>query len=380
MRNIQICNFVIVLLFSFSVLNCNPKHKEENNNNLLPDPDEIVFYSKGSDFSPVIVLQSEATVTWIWADSTTSNSTSPVKDYGSALLRKNRLKVTPWSALQRINIGYDAKDGGSDSIELVADQNVSLVENLYLVAPFLKHWCSAYNEFKSLDFSNFVNIETIECLGSDSLTHVNIANTPKLRRACFEDSNLLNLDLSGSPALEDLRGASNEFNTITFSNRHENIWHLCVRDNPHLSNQNMFSNIGKFPKIAELFIWNTNQQGSLTIPSTNPNREVSIMASYNKFSSINFRGSLKNLDAYGSVEMSYNSLTSVDITGCIQIKKLDLSNNKLESIAIDQILKQVDEYGTENGTVDLRFNKPPTDQGLASIANLKKRGWIVSVD
>jgi len=87
--------------------------------------DEIIFYSNGSIFSPVIVIEGEAQILWTWDDDSTSNSFTPIKDYGSSKLRKNTLKVTPWSAVRRINIGYDAEEGGSPDIELVQNQFVA---------------------------------------------------------------------------------------------------------------------------------------------------------------------------------------------------------------------------------------------------------------
>lgn len=353
---------------------------DEKQEVLVPQDEEIGFYSNGSSFSPVITLEGQAEVTWTWADSTTSSSTNPIKDYGSAQIRRNSLKVTPWSALRRINIGYDAQDGGSIDIELVADQQVSKVENLTIVAPYLKEWCSSYNNIDSLDFENFTNIETIECFRSKSLRNVNLSNTPSLKRACFEENQLLNINLSGSPALEDLRGALNNYNTITFPNSTQNLWHICVRDNPQITNTNLFNNLNQFPNIAELFIWNTNQQGNLVIPGTHADKDVFIKAYKNQYSSIDLRGALTNIYFYGSVDVSQNTLTSVDISGCIQIKHLDLSFNKLDSETIDHVLKQVDGFGTFYGTIDLTQNRPPTASGLIHIANLEKRGWKVNTD
>ncbi|HZL08510.1 MAG TPA: Ig-like domain-containing protein, partial [Prolixibacteraceae bacterium] len=383
MKNSGIFILALSLFFSFSIQVCYSNQITETNRsqeNLSDYPNEIIFYSNGSTFSPVIVLQADAEVTWTWEDNTTSNSLTPTKDYGIAQLRTNRLKVTPWSALRRINIGYDAGDGGTSSIEFVANQKISLVENLHLVAPYLKEWCSSYNNFTNLDFSNFINIETIECYLTRSLQNVNLLNTPKLRRACFEDNNLLSLDLSDCSSLEDLRGAVNNYSTLTFPNQSDNAWHLCLRDNPQITNQHLINDLSPFPKIAELWIWNSNQQGDLIILKTNPTRTVSINAYNNHFSSIDFRGSLLNVNAGGIVDLRYNELTTVDISGCIQIKKLDLSHNMLNSEAIDQILKQVDEYGTTNGTIDLRYNQPPTNIRLVSKTNLESRGWIVNTD
>ena len=377
MKKQKIFILAVTLFFVFSAFDCFSflNNKKDNSTS-----DEIIFYSNGSSFSPVIILQSDAEVIWTWDDNTTSNSTTPVKNYGTAQLRKNSLKVTPWSAVRRINIGYDAGDGGTNSIEFVNDQKVSQVENLNLVAPNLKEWCSSYNNLTSLDFSNFINLETIECFLSYSLKTVNLSNTPKLKRACFENNDLKTFDLSGSPALEDIRGALNAYETIEFSNQTDNIWHICVRDNLQITDQQLFNDISKFPSIAELYIWSTNQTENLIIPKSHSTRRIEIFAFNNQYKSLNLEGSLINKNAYGWVDLRNNKLENVNIEGCIQIKKLDLSYNKLESSTIDEILKQVDEYGTSSGTIDLRFNNPPTYIGLQYIANLKNRGWTVNTD
>jgi hypothetical protein len=364
-----------LLIWVFPVIDCfsGQIEKKYDQNKLSTNSDEIVFYTNGSIFSPVIVLQAEAVVTWTWADNTTSNLTSPVKNYGSNLLRRNSLKVTPWSAVRRINIGYDALDGGSSSIELVADQQVSLVENLNLVAPYLKEWCSSYSRLISLNFSNFINLETIECFNSLQLKNLQLTNTPKLKRVCFENNELIEFNFQDCNSLEDIRGALNNFSTITFPSQKENIWHICVWSNP-ITDVHLFNNMSQFPMIAELWIPKTNQQGELILPKSHPVKSVSIWGWNNKYSSIDLRGSFQNSKASGLVHLRDNEITNVNITGCIQIKDLDLSNNRLESTAIDQVLKQVDEYKTLNGKIDLRYNNPPSYIGLMYKANLENRG------
>ena len=191
MKKQFICVFAIGLLLPF--LSNSAWAKKENNKSKLAEiaPEQIIFYSNGSVFSPVIVLQENAEVLWTWDDNSTTNSATPVKNYGSEKLRKNILRVQPWSAVRRINIGYDAEDGGSVEIELVNDQLVSKVENLQLVAPYLKEWCSSHNRITSLDFSNFVNLETIECFLSQSLQTINLTNTPKLKTSLPDTSSCI---------------------------------------------------------------------------------------------------------------------------------------------------------------------------------------------
>ena len=377
-KNILKLYILIAFLFiNYSVVNSKSNITIENS---VQTSDEIIFHSNGSTFSPVITLQADAEVLWIWDDNTTSNSINPTKNYGSAKIRTNRLKVTPWSALRRINIGFDGKDGGSNTIEFVADQQVSLVENINLVAPNLKEWCSSYNNLTSLDFSNFINLEIIECYFSSSLVNINLTNTPKLRRICLEDNNLSSLNLSDCVALEDLRASRNNYDAIIFPPQKEIIWHVCIWGNPKITNQKLFRDMTDFPLLADLFIEDTNQSGELRIPKSHPSRWGNINASKNHYTSVDFSGAFQNENAFTFLNLSFNELSSVNLSGCDQFKELYLKNNNLNSEAVDLILQQVYEFGTSNGKLNLTSNNSPTSSGLNYKANLEARGWSVLVD
>ncbi|WP_428561426.1 MAG: hypothetical protein ACP59X_18920 [Solidesulfovibrio sp. DCME] len=346
----------------------------------------MVFVTEGESFSPVLVVEGNPTIRWLFADGTTSSSPTPSKQYGSAAKRENRLVVDPWSAVRRINIGYDAGDGGATDIEFVPDQQVSEVRGLHLVAPTLAQWCSSYNRIAHLDFRNFTNLDTIECYWSGSLTQVDLANTPALRRACFEDCSLSSLDLSGSPNLEDLRGALNDYPTITFGSTGSQVWHICVRDNPQITTRALFEDTSPFPLLAELFIWNDNQNGTLRIPATNPDRAVSILADDNAYTTLDLRGALQNSTSTAIVQLRRNRLTDVFITGCSQLTALDVQDNQLSSAALDALLAELDNLGrnTDNTPediallVDIRGNADPGETGYTHAENLSAKGWTVT--
>ena len=109
----------------------------------------ITFVTKGSSFSPIITVTGNPTIQWIFGDGSTSNSKSPTVNFGSAGTRANTLVVTPWSAVTKINIGYDGSDGGvtpsSSTIANLKQQNVIAVSGLENVAPYLQIWASNYN-------------------------------------------------------------------------------------------------------------------------------------------------------------------------------------------------------------------------------------------
>jgi hypothetical protein len=382
--------FVLVLCCSFGV---EAVHGTAGDDILLYTPSmvspaSIEFTTEGSSFAPVIIVTGNPTIRWVWADGTTSSSPTPNKDYGSPGRRLNRLYVTPWSAVQRINIGYDAGDGGSYEIENVPDQHVSAVRGLHHVAPYLAQWCSSYNQITSLDFRNFTNLDKIECFLSYGLRTVNLTNTPKLRRACFEDCNLESLDLSSSPLLEDLRAAGNDLSTLNFGNIGAHVWHICMPVNTHLNNRNIFADMTLFPNIAELFIWDDNQTGPLRLPATNPALQVRILADGNQYNSLDLSGALANATATAVVSFRNNHLAAVNITGCSQITELYLESNQLETTTLDTLLATLDALGRSESNlgpggllrVDLRENATPSAAGLGHAQALAAKGWTVYVD
>ena len=304
----------------------------------VPTRRAMTFTTEGAAFAPVLVVEGKPEILWTWSDGTTSISATPHKAFAAAGTRSHFLQVTPWAAVRRINLGYDGGDGGSGLIEHVPDQHVSAVAGLDVVAPTLAQWCSSYNHLTFLDFSNFVNLDTIECFLSRTLGSVKLANTPKLRRACFEDCDLRSLDLSQSPLLEDLRGAANAYPSIDFGRIGSQVWHICVRDNPQMTDRGLFADMSRFPSISELFIWNDNQAGSLRLPASSQNRHVALLADGNHYSSVDLTGSLRNADSSAAVSFRNNQLTSLSIAGCVQITEMNLEQNRLNSGQLDSLL------------------------------------------
>jgi hypothetical protein len=349
----------------------------------------ITFTTEGAGFAPVIVVTGSPQILWTFAsgtgNATTSSSARPSVSWGTTARRQTTLVVTPWSALQRINIGYDGGDGGSTAIETVPDQHVSAVSGLSVVAPTLQQWCSSYNLLTALDFGNFTHLDTIEAFHSYSLASVNLANTPALARACFEDNNLSALDLTGSPNLQDLRGALNAFPTITFGAvPFPQQWHVCARDNSQIADPTLFSDSSLWPAISELWIWNTNQSGALRVASSSPTRYVSVLAYQNHYTTADLSGSMLNKSSWAQVDLSQNQLTAIVIDGCVQLTQLNLAGNQLPVGVVDYVLGTLDQLGRSSNDasapkVDLSggTNAPPSAASAAALASLRAKGWNV---
>jgi len=341
---------------------------------------EIVFTTTGSSFAPLIIVEGNADILWSFSDGSTSDSAEPSVDFGTAERREQRLRVTPWSAVKAIDIGYDGLDGGTLDLGVYGktDQFVAAIANLDLVASSLEVWCSSYNQIESLDFSGFVELRTIECFQSQLLRSINLSSCPSLVRACLEDCDLESLDLTGCPNLEDLRAAENDFPTVVFADAMPAIWHICIRGNPQMTAQDLFASTDRFPVLRELYIWDDNQAGMLRVTATGGS-DVEIFAYANGYTSADFRGALQNKSANAYVELMDNQLTTVWINGCEQIHTLNLRNNQLGADAVLYILETLDDLDRQNGFVylDGSGNAAPPPEAVPAISSLVANGWTV---
>jgi hypothetical protein len=341
-------------------------------------PTNITFVTNDSSFSPIITVTGNPTIQWIFGDGSTSNSTSPTVNFSSARTRVNTLIVTPWSAVTKINIGYDGSDGGvtpsSNTIADLAKQNVIDVNGLENVAPYLQIWASSQNRMTSLDFSNFTALETIECFYCTSLTTIELHNVPSLTRLCLEHCNISYLDLSEVPSLADLRGArqGSSTYTINWGTTGTNIWHICVRDNAQMTNTLPLS---QFPLLRQFYNWNSNQKGTLHPTSTNLKN---VESSNNHYSATVLSGCFPT-DRNAVVNIYDNNLTSLDISNDPGLTNLNVHNNFLNQEAIDRTLQTLDSYKTQNGHLDLTGNAAPSVIGIEHANNLTSRGWNIQI-
>ncbi len=336
--------------------------------------DEVIFKTTGSSFSPLITTTGEATILWTFDDGTTSLNSHPTKDYGSAATRFNRLKVTPWSSITGVNIGYDGEDGGPSTITHLSQQNVTAIYGMANMASYLTVWSSSNNPLTSLDFENFVKLTDIECYYCQLMKSVNLKNTALLTRVNFENNDLDSLDLSESPKLADLRAALNNFTEINWGDTGSDFWHICTRDNPQLTSN--YPDLDRFPLLRELFLWNDNQSGEIKPTSTNL---VSVLVANNHYSSADFSGNFAR-GIGGNIDISNNDLTSLKIDNDPGLTNLNASDNLLNQTTVDYILETLDSFDTSNGVVNLTDNSDPSTAGMVHVNSLRSRGWTVNID
>jgi hypothetical protein len=358
-----------------------PAMKSGKNDNMITNTTYIIdsgmpitFTTCGSTFAPIINVKGSPTISWVFGDGSTSNSPTPKVDFENDAIRTNKLVVTPWSDVISINIGYDHIDGGSRKIPDLEHQNVTAVSGLEVIAPYLQIWASSYNPITTLDFSNFTALTTVECYGCSELSSITLHNVPVLSRLCLEKDNLTSLNLSEAPALADLRCSrqKNSDFTIDWGGTGSNVWHICIASNPGMDN----IPLDQFPILKEYYNGDNNQIGTLYPISTELR---SVLSSGNHYTSALFPGSFP-AGRNASLDLHNNDLTSLDILNDPGLISLDARNNFLNETTVDEILRTLDSYGTNNGTLYLTGNSCPSIEGITYANNLAARGWVVTTE
>jgi Leucine-rich repeat (LRR) protein len=204
-----------------------------------------------------------------------------------------------------------------------------------------------------------------------------VSNLPALKRVCLEECNLQELNLSGNPALEDVRAAINVFtNVVLEGGTGPNIWHWCTRNNPNIL-QNFQDVMTNFYSLRELWIWDDNQSGALTVVSTNL---MDVKANDNYFTSADFTGQA-NLQ---SCWLFNNSLSNLVVSGCVGLRELDAHNNQLGTAALDALLTELAGLAVSSSnlqSVDLTGNPgPPSLVGMTAYSVLTNRSVVVHLD
>ena len=187
----------------------------------------------------------------------------------------------------------------------------------------------------------------------------------------MEDCRLVSLDVSGCPALGTLTAAINNYTTINWGSVGQEIWHLCIRDNPQLAGN--IPSLTQFPKLRELLTWNDNQTGAFVCHSS----VIQIINSAgNSYTSADVSGtsSLTTLDLSGS------KLTTLTLGSAAMLTNVQLKDCGLSQMQVDNILNTLDLAGKSNGSLDLTGNLAPSSGGLVHYNNLIGKGWTVKVE
>lgn len=353
----------------------------------------ISITSTGAAFAPRLHLHDGATaeVRWTLSDSTTSNSLTPVVDFGTAASRSQSLKVNPLSAIEALNFGYDnQEDGGAFHTEASYDHTptpISALAGLQTGAPNLMRLLVSHAEVTALDLSGLDHLEIVEAFNARPLARVDFTGCTALRRVCFEGDNLASVDLRDAVAIEDVRcrgqgisqGYTGNFELLLGDVTH--LWHLCfgTQMSGRVSGlDGIFNGAIALPAIVEFWPWDAHIGGVFALNAPNSTLR-SVWGSGCDFTAVD----CSNITwaSTGTLELFLggNPLTAIDLTGCERVAHMQFPSCGLTQALVDYVLGYVASQTTTGGEIDLRNNAAPSATGLAHVATLQGRGFTVYV-
>jgi hypothetical protein len=329
-----------------------------------PDGGSINFTHTGSSFSPQIAVGPDARIRWYFPDGSTSESTTPSVDFGTAGTRISRLSVAPWSKLLAINVGYDGIDGGSGWDNSngtllqnpLPQQNVISVENLPLAQKLQEIACN-YNPMGTLDLYGLPNLRRVDAYGSN-LGSISVSGSPVLDRLNVEDAGISGeLDLTGCSNLGDIRCSRQSITNIIWPSP-SSLYHICCHSNPFIEGIFPSDLAAAFPYLKDFYFFWTDYTGHMDASNLFP------------------AGRLGQFRGYG------NNITSIDISNCSGLTSVQFNDNNFNQAAVDNIFVTMDSFGISSSspywTIEVGGigNSPPSATGVSAISSLESRGWV----
>lgn len=342
---------------------------------------DVVFTTTGSQFSPRIELMpgSTAEVVWFGADGVElARGDHPTISFPTAEPRTIRMK-TVFPDVITVNLGFNPQDDAGryslDARYAKSPDEVSGVFGLGLLGNLRRFLAGRTGLSGPLDVSGLALLEHIECFQAD-LDSIDLAGCTSLVRLCVEQNRLSALDLNPVAAsLRDLRAAGQKTGSLEFVPLRTPLasaYHVCIRDQ-HVQNH---PSSDKLPVCEDLWNWNCSQDGALPTPGF----AHSVLAAGNAYTSADLSGQWVYEGGWGTLDLTDNKLTSVDVRGCVSLQAIRLGGNRLGQAAVDRLLTEVDSWGTTGFEVRLDgTNSAPSSTGLAAVASLRDRGWTVTI-
>jgi Leucine-rich repeat (LRR) protein len=339
----------------------------------------------GKTFSPSVELTagSTATVSWEVEGGVTVTGINPTINLGPAAASHVRMSVHEEGvdALDKVttfNLGFNHLDDMGVYIMAPAydraPEKVTLLENISLLKGLIRFAAAHTALAGALDFTGCSLLQYVECLGSN-IESVNVTGCTSLIRLVMEQNNLTNLNLNPVAAnLRDLRSALQQGGTLTMTPLNAplaRLYHFCVVDQVVVNHPTS----AQLPVVKERWDWNTHQSGALTTESS---AIGNVRTAGNHYTTADLTNQFPS-DRNGILDASHNELTAVILNGCSGLHSIDLSNNKLNTAAVDTVLALVASWGSTGGLLNLAANSAPSSNGVASRATLTGHGWTVTI-
>lgn len=314
-------------------------------------------------------------------------------------------------------------------------ESIDLTEN-----PYLENLNITYNSIQSLDLSENGNLKELYCASNDFTGSINLIANNELLRLDVSQNNLTSLNLSYTPTLEELYCSENQISSLDFSSintltnincsynsistidlsgNNPNLLELVCSENHTLSSLILGSksyltyldsentpnlvqlNVSGCTALETLILNGNYGLGNLNVLNTVLERlEVisSILQSINltdqsnlKYLNISYAGLTGSLDLSDCSKLERTTLNNNQLTGVILSNTststsdslyYDFSNNNLTTSSLSTILQTLDNYGVEDGYLNIQGsnNASPEGNGITYYSNLLSKNWTIDTN
>lgn len=313
-------------------------------------------------------------------------------------------------------------------------QSIDLTQN-----PYLENLNITYNSIQSLDLSENGNLKELYCAANDFSGSINLIANNELLRLNVSQNNLSSLNLNYTPVLEELYCSENNItsldfssintltnvnfiynpiSTVDFSGNNPNLLELVCGENHTLSSLTLGSksyltylDSENTPNLTQLdvsgctaletLILNGNfSLGNLNVTNTILERldaTSTILQSLNltgqsnlKYLNVGYSGLTGSIDLSDCEKLERVVLNNNQLTGVIlsatntSVNNLyyDFSNNYLTTSSLSNILQKLDNYGVEDGYLNIKGsnNSGPEGTGITYYVNLLSKNWTIDTN
>lgn len=363
-------------------------------------PPPVTFTTTGATFAPKVwqVTDSPNVIEWVntVTDAVVGTGPTPSISFGSAGVRTIEMRCTRPQDVLTLNVGYSTGhdtgnylpggNGGESNPENYnhPPQRVRAVTGLTSLTN-LVHFMAAGNPGDPtltvtdrlngfVDFSGLAHLEHIECAYA-RVSSTDLTGCTSLIRLCFEENNFQGNQLDLNPVratLRDIRMAfQNGVSFVPLTGPLSNLYHLCVRSQP-ITNMPQFADL---PAISEHWTWDNGQSGTFVAPPLTYDARIDD----NGYTSLDLSHT-PGTPSLGRFTASRNPITSIVGMGTgRRFSLIELATCGMGAALVDQVLSDVNSWGTSGGTLALQGNAAPTGgSGNANVVALRARGWAVT--
>ncbi|CAM1359045.1 hypothetical protein [Tenacibaculum xiamenense] len=283
----------------------------------------------------------------------------------------NNKSITDFTGIEDF-VGLTYLDVGNNKATSIDISNLVLLEFVRLDGMSLT----------SIDLTNNTALVDLRCSFNSGITSIDLSKNTLLETAHIGNNSIANIDISSNTLLYDLRLSGNNLTTISLTNNTA-LQTLIVSNNP-ISNLDLSTNTA----LTSLY---ASSCGLTTVTNINSTVLQYLYLQKNTLTSIDFSKSAASIEA---IYLFENSLTDIDVSGAINLKKISIYDNNLIDLNLSEATGLEEVYASDNDLSNFNLkngnntaihefhadNNPSLTCILVDDASLSTTRWSSDID